>query len=604
MNRVVSSTVPLGIAVLALLTLVACGQEVEADGCDGDADCETGQQCIDEQCVDADEVNECGGVGELDGEIGDPCGPCDLDQLECAPDRQSLVCDGETECPPLDVVTQQPSNVEARSVTFAGELREMPPAGEVTEVGFCWTDDGIPTLEDQCLDAEPPAHPGKFEAQADGFDPGSTYSVAAYYSTDARDRDVMNDVEFTTAAPAPEGLEAQSTREAVVLSWDELDGATAVRVYADDEPRKFLEDPTATSFDDDEAPAGSVTAPDNPEATDDDPDQIEITWEPAESSDGPEASYHLVAEYPDAESEPTETVTGYRAGPEITGYELLATDADDDTPMGDDDWIETDSEDSHVDDQAPRAEITAGETTASDGTRVGRIVLETDASVQQVERTYRLRATWGDGGQYGEETAPFTGVRPAGELSVQWERSDDEGSTFDVLDGVTGTVAEDTNFEEYEDEEDFDWTFHYQAELTAAGADPTTAGPVVGSLVHEDDAELGTVEFVEIRDIGETEATLEAELIELGNPPATEHGFCWLGPDDEPPEDPPQEYTDLPNCVEFGAPDQPGSFETTLTDLEPGEEYHVGTFIHHQDLGSDLVEGGSFETDHDGPALE
>lgn len=82
----------------------ACGGCAELPGVPGDrcGACGLGVLgCWDPEDPDTltctqDRTNACGGCGVLDGAPGDPCGPCGIDDLVCAPDGESLICDGAT----------------------------------------------------------------------------------------------------------------------------------------------------------------------------------------------------------------------------------------------------------------------------------------------------------------------------------------------------------------------------------------------------------------------------------------------------------------------------------------------------------------------------
>lgn len=586
MSRRLLSTLLIALGSIAL-AVAGCEPEFEDDFCQQDADCFPDEQCIDEQCVVVEEPNECGGAEELEHEVGEPCGPCDLDQWECADNRNELVCDGETECPDLDVITQQPSDVEATTATFNGEITEFPEVDALSELGFCWArGDQSPTFEDSCQDVDPlPDAPGQFSLDVQDLEPGSDYTVAAYFGIEVGHSALMNDVEFTTAAPSPENLEVDETADSITVSWDEREGATGYRVYADEDEVESIDDPETTSYEDGDAPAGSVGAPTDYGASADDTDGVEITWDDAPTSPGTEVDYEVVAEYPDTESDPSDPVTGQRTAPEVTGYELLIGDDDD---PDDEDWMATDSDDTHFDDNAPERELTTGNTTAEQTDYGAPVDLSTaEAGIEDPEeRTYRLRATWGDDDQTGDVSTEFTGHRGIGTIEYQWQFSNDD-DTFQSITDLTGrqTTYDVTNLAEGQ-------TYYFQAEVSADGAETTYTDSAPVTIIASGAAQLTEPGVSNITD---NSADFDAEIDPLGTPDAEEHGFCW-----STTEDPTRDDGD---CEDLGAPTTTGNFGPhTVTDLEPGTRYYVRAYAHHDNWGTAYSSQDQFTTD--APSVE
>lgn len=485
MRRILQPSVFFGLNFMAIaLFTTACQPEFEDDICDDADDCFVDEQCVNERCVvdhdydfdagteddaeeNAGEENECGGTEPLSDSPGDACGPCDLDAYECTDDGD-LVCDGDTECPDY-LLTLEATDVTATTATLHAELQAMVPGGDIDAIGFCVDTEEEPGLDDldcQTLD-ETPSDVGPFELDVDELDVATEYFARAYLVGDDDFEEYGNEISFVTDSPAPQ-ITTESTEEAVIISWDEVDGATGYNVLADGAIVEEIDDPGVTSFEDETAPAGTLGAPQDYSATDDRTDGVELTWSPAQSSDGAGVDYQVVTTYPETDSEPSDVVEGHRLGPDPTGYEVYIGD---DSP-GADDWTSLGSTSSYLDDDAPKAQITAGTITATKGDFESYVRLElsgadiTDADSQ----SYRLRATYGDDDEFfGAESSQFSGTRAASSIQYQWYRSQsDQDSDFDAIDGATQTEHNDS------DAPADGSTRYYHAEVSADGADAET----------------------------------------------------------------------------------------------------------------------------------
>ena len=592
MRRTLRNTVfyGFGLVLIAMMT-TGCEPEFTDDVCETDDDCFPDERCDEDRCVIAEgEENECGGTEPLDGAVGDPCGPCDLDRLECSDDGEALVCDGETECPDLDIVTTLPTNVEATTATFNGRIEALPEDASLVELGFCWTDldSEAPTLDHDCatLD-EVPQETGDFSLDVEDLRPGTYFYVRAYSMDDAADdEEYANEVEFETEPMAPEGLEADGDDDAVHLSWDETPGAVGYEVFADGESIAEIDDPEETSYIDETAPAGTVGTPENYEASTDRTDGVELTWDAAQPAEGATVEYTVTAQFPNSVSDPSEPAEGNRTGgEEPTGYEVyIGADEPEE-----EDWIFVGNDQDYLDEDAPTAELTAGTITASDGEYGGHVLLrfDDDPTVETTEQTYRVRATYGDDDEmFGAPTPEFEGHRDAGDLEYQWYRSaGDSDDDYSAIDGATSDEYEDT------DAPSDGSIRYYYATVSAPGAEESVdTNTDSGSI-----STVGHIDSVTISNIDATSADLSAQLISAGTPASDEHGFCYATDEDPTyPDD---------NCIPLGTPDE-GSpdMSTSIDSLDQGTQYHVRAFVHSTDSGNTAYSSNeSFTTDAPAP---
>ncbi len=566
-----------GIAFLFVaLAITGCEPEFQDDLCESDQDCFPDETCTDGRCVFEEGWNECGGNEVLENSVGDPCGPCNLDEYRCPPgqsDPTSLECyPGNTLCPELDLVTQNPSDVGDRTATFHGMIQDFPYGAEVVELGFCWTEDGNdPTVDDSCAALDPvPSEPGEFSLDVDDLRPGTEHVVRAYSVTDVGTEDYGNSVDFLTGSPIPENVEATSSAEAVILNWDEIVGAVGyeVRIGEDDDEIHELEAPLLGSFQDESAPAGSLGVPQNPEASTDVAAGIEITWDPPQAVDGDAVTYEVAAIYPDARSEFSDPVDGYRSAPAIAGYQLYVSD------NGSGEWISVGNDTSYLHDDAPKAPLTPGTISASNGTSAEHVLLqfEVDPDVGEApEQAYRLRTIYGATQTMGGETSVFTGRRGTTEsFDIQWFRSQgSDPSDFEEIAGANEFTYED-------DAPAAGEVRYYYAEVDAVEANPEMTNTDSGYI-----AAGGAVADLQVSDITAESAELTAQLQGVGDPPAEQHGFCFS-------TDPDPSYgTD--DCVELGVPDESSpemSASLDADDLDPGTTYYVVAFVHSDSTGT------------------
>ncbi len=193
----------LWLSCLVTLSLLGCSPDFEDDVCSNDTDCFDDEQCQDERCVVV--ANACGGNEVFDAEPGDPCGPCDLDELVCSSTNESLVCDGQTACPQFHLTQNPATDVDATSARVSAELASLPLDADLEEHGFCWSNTtATPTMDDQCLAVTPLADEGAtFEATLSDLDEEMRYFVRAYGVVGDDDPHFSNEISFTTTSAGP-----------------------------------------------------------------------------------------------------------------------------------------------------------------------------------------------------------------------------------------------------------------------------------------------------------------------------------------------------------------------------------------------------------------
>lgn len=464
------------LAIIAV-SLTGCEPEFTDHLCSTDLDCFDDERCVAGQCLiittpnggepdvgheDDVHTNECGGTEYLDNYAGEPCGPCNLDEYIC--DGEDLVCSGETPCPELDLITTNPTDVEATSVTFNGEIHEFPHEEQLDEVGFCWSPDEDPTLEDSCLSLDSvPTAIGPFSLEVEGLAPGTSYHVRAYSIDEAGGEMLANEVNFLTSAPAPV-VEAAGTQDAVVVTWDEVEGATGFEVYANGDLLETIDDATTLEYEDETAPAGTVGIPQNPSASQTRTDGVRLTWSAAQSQSGADVEYTVVATYPDTDSEPSEAVMGSRSGPLPAGYEVRIGGS-----QGS--WTAVGDVTEYLDEDAPRGPITPAAISASKGEHVTHVRLTTTSPTvgDPPTQTYQLRVVYGPQSEFaGDSTSEFEGQRATGQISYQWHRTsgeDDIEADYALIDGATAATYNDTDAPSDGSQR------YYRVEVTAAGAE-------------------------------------------------------------------------------------------------------------------------------------
>lgn len=595
MSRVLRHLSICGIA-LFIAFAIGCEPQFEDDICEVDDDCFVDEECIDGRCViDEDfdndnqvETNECGGTAILEGSPGDPCGPCDLDQLECSDDGNALICDGETPCPELDVVTTQPTDVDATTATLNGDVQEFPHEEEITDIGFCWGGDEEPTHDGadcESLDAVPD-QTGAFSLNIEELSQGTLYYTAVFWTLDDDETEYGNDVSFVTLAPTVEDVETEETSDAVIVTWSEADGAVGYEVLAGgdsvaeiDDPEEITDDGELT-YEDETAPAGTVSAPGEFAASDDTWEGVELTWEPAESLDGPEVDYEIVAQYPDADSDPSEAVPGQRLGPEPTGYEAYIGDEEPD----EEDWVFIAGSDatSHLFDDpedAPLAVVDPGEISASDGEFYGHVLLEFEEDAEIVEipvETYRLRATFGEDDESAGDYAEDEGQRQPDDIFPTWYRSDtdDVDGDYSMLPYATFETHEDTTAPE-------DGSVrHYFAEVAgpgAAAADTNTdsgfravAPAPEGLQASTDDADEVTLQWDSVDDADEYVIYADGDAVDTID--ATDDPGYTTGDDAVVPE------ADLPPAPDPSAAGDAQAVTITWPEVSTDDSVHEVAF--------------------------
>lgn len=265
----------------------------------------------------------------------------------------------------------------------------------------------------------------------------------------------------------------------VAISWEEVEEADQYRIYRNGTPVNIVNAPE-TSYDDSDVSAGKVGAPSEVSATTDDHEEVHITWEPPtdneyEKHEYEVASIHLGEDY---ESALSEHDVGYAGAPQMTGdYEISIDEQN---------WIATDADDEHVDEDAPAPELDPGVAQASSGTFPDKVVLQLNGA-ESVETPvgYRVRAlTDGDPGSASETVY---GARDGGTLTYQWERSAGEEDTdYSAIEGATSATYEDT------EAPGFEGPRYYRCQV---GTEVLSPEPSEADEGFVGDASLGTWNF-------------------------------------------------------------------------------------------------------------
>lgn len=505
-------------------------------------------------CSPDDNQNACGGTTSLSQTPGQSCGPCDLDVVVCE-SADTVICSGQTPCPELIFETTAATNITATSATLTGVLNEVP-LEPVPEHGFCYGHDIIPDHSTgDCVSLAEPTALGPFETTVATLLPGRTYAVRAYFVHDS-ETIYGNLEEFTTLSPSPTELTATDgeSTDYVTLSWTAIDGASAYVVYRDGQEVATVDAADFTgSYDDTEAQAAAAPeAPANLTATTGDFDDfVRLSWEESLVAAGPEHSYEVVALYPDAESDESDSDTGYRAAYEVTSYELLGDDGI---------WLDVGLVLTHDDMQAPEATIEAGQAQASQGQYVDHVALSVSGVDSQAgaEVTYQVRALSAAGESTASDEA--TGHRGIGALSYQWQRSiaDDDADYADIS-GATTAAYDDT-------EAPADGSGrYYRVLIDAGGAQAQLSAGARGFRAAEASLITG-----DATDITEISATLHGSLTSPGAPDPTDHGFCWSTTS--------QPSLGLSDCESLGATSTTGAFSHTAGGLSAGTTYFVRAY--------------------------
>ncbi len=329
----------------------ACTPSFSDDVCTSKTDCFADQACVENVCVfataeddagndangnntDRTTPNACGGLSALENKPREPCGPCNLDKYICD-DAENTVCNGDTACPEIAIVTTNPSDIAAASATFNGQIQEL--SNDLpTDHGFCWSAELLPTkINGSChsLGALTAADKGKtFQYAITTLNPGTNFHVRVFH-TDSTGTVFANQVDFTTLAPVPTNFTASAGSETafIKLAWDTMPGATQYNIFRDDILLNTVGS-EIKSLNDEDTEAGALLAAQNPAASQGTSfTAVVLTASPALAP--PEAShtYKISAKYPDTESAHSPEAEGYRGVGTIT-YQwersASATDAD------------------------------------------------------------------------------------------------------------------------------------------------------------------------------------------------------------------------------------------------------------------------------------
>lgn len=534
----------------------ACGElEAEPDescGLDAVWTCSDGEL----HCLPEGGQNLCDGEQILEARPGDPCGPCDLDIYICS-GEDAVVCNGQTPCPDLQFETAPVDDITATSATLNGVLSQLP-LDAPQDYGFCWSLQEEPSESNGiCESLGAPFDLGEFWLEVDTLEPGTTYFVRAYMTTDESATIFANELTFTTLAPSPMDLSATTGdhEDRVELSWSEIDGALEYIIWRDGTELDTVS-AGQSNFDDFDAYGAPLPeAPTSLTASQGDfSGFVRLTWDAAETEGGTEHVYELTAVFRDAVSAPSPEAVGYRGAPEIAGYDLEIDGAA---------WIELDATTSFDDLDAPLGELTVSGVEASQGEFSTHVTLETlqVSDSPGAEVSYRVRARTDAG--VGAESTTTSGYRSVGGISYQWERSAaDADADFSPLPGATAVSHLD-----YDAPSNGDGRY-YRVVVTAAGAATATSSAARG---HR--AVAPQISTLDVSDVQADSAQAQANLIFLGIPEASAHGLCWS----TSPEPTYPAAADT-NCLNLGGATSTGTFSIALQGLSPATVYFVRAF--------------------------
>lgn len=376
--------------------------------------------------------------------------------------------------------------------------------------------------------------------------------------------------EFSTAPAIVAGVVASDGLfgDRVLVQWDPVPGATAYVVRRDGE---IVGETASTSFVDEAAAPGTLSAPSNPQATQGTyPDRVWLTWEEVTASPGAAHNYSVTARAGYTDGEPSTSDPGHRGAPAVSGYEVSPDDGAT--------WLLPSLSLSFTDSLAPAPTVEVGPATASAGALVDSValVLSDAGSVPGATRTYRVRAV-GDGGP-GPASVSFTGFRGGASLSYAWEAAEAEQGPWLALPGATSSIFFDASAPA-------DGTGRwYRCVVTAIGAAPAITTPVSGFR-----AVLPSVASVSAEEITGLSALLRGRIDHRGVPLASGYGFV-VGATAA------VELSDALRSVSFGPLLEPGPFSAELFDLEPGRTWFFRAYAVHPALGEVYAEAIEFLT--------
>lgn len=573
------------VATFCLAAVSGCGEDPR--GCETNADCAAGQICSSGQCMflggfaDAGDdaevdgntdsggfLNPCGGTTTLDVAPNGRCGPCNLDRYVCD-GTDTVVCDGDTICPEIAIVTTLPSNVGAEHATLEGRIQALtdPPQ---TDHGFCFSRTPNPDHDDTCHSLGLVSETGEFSFTVETLRPGRRYYVRAFSTDTQGGHTYVNEVSFTTLAPSLAQIEVTSdSPEHVRISWEALENSPRYIVLRDGEE---LANQTGLRFDDARASPGSFGPPTDLVATGL-TNGVSLQWSASTSSPGAMHGYTVIARYPDADSAPSPLVEGRRASPPVQNYQVRVSGGA---------W-QTVATTSFSDASAPAPSIVAGSARAT--LEEATILLEATGVGTEpgADVDYEVRAAWS---ALTSEPVSIRGARIAGPLAYQWQRSTSE--TSDAFEDLEGAQQPSSSVPAHS----AGTLRHFRLRLRAPGAEEVIvdAGSIIGEA-------LPTVTTSAPTQVTTSGAILQGNISAPGYPLPSAHGFCWSTistPNHAMEQDGDALCSDLGPVIETGA------FSLTISNLSAGTRYYVRAFATNT-LGTVYQGSTSFVTTAEAP---
>lgn len=505
-------------------------------------------------CQDADERNACGGSTPLEDVPGTACGPCAQDTVVCD-GPEATTCSGATVCPELAMETLAVSDISSYVASFRASITRLPLGG-LRDHGFCWGLDNLPTsVNGTCTSLGALQTTGNVQLLRQALLPGRTYHVRAFAVDAGQNTLYANVRSFATPPIAPAQIFASQGehRDRVAISWNNVNGATRYILFRDGQELARIDAP-GLSYGDTAAaqppvpglPAGFAATQGGLTAG------VGLSWSASSVSQGASHSYHVVAVFPEAQSPPTRSVTGYRGAEPVQTYEVQV----DGGP-----WTAVGAQTSHTDTVAPFALISEPAAQATQGSVAAHVGLSLadQPTTQTRTASYRLRAVNQSG--RSAETAAISGFRGVGSVRIQWQRS--QGVTnadFSNLAGAASAAHQDTTAPA-------DGSIrYYRAVLTADGA-----GQHLTPVVSGFRAALPVLSLTAVSGITTSAASLQADVAFLGAPNPSEHGFCVAS-------SPNPSHAGGASCQDLGARQATGSFQDQVTGLNAGTVYYVRSF--------------------------
>ena len=268
--------------------------------------------------------------------------------------------------------------------------------------------------------------------------------VAVWGCGDVEDEEQdVNEQEVEAEVDAPTDVTASDATSAdhVVVGWEPVDGADKYLVYRDgeriDEVGHGDDGQRHEIADGNAEPAGPPETPTEVEAVWE-LDFVEVSWEPAQTTIGPEHEYVVVAANGDILSDDSEPAQGRRDGEDISHYEIEIEGLGYFFDVGDQThWIDDETSSELMDEDVDKPTLIGGDLDGQQSVSLNYVELQAEEPTIEPGGavSYRVRAVDGAGrsSEPSEAVVPTTVI---GGYELQWQRSegDDPQGPFEDLD--------------------------------------------------------------------------------------------------------------------------------------------------------------------------